>query len=277
MHLQPGGATALLEQAEQQEEPGDGQAVAQHLDHRAMQASGLQAEHAEHDVTHVAQRCVRDQHLVMPLAQREHGAVHDADRRQHHHDRGGVLGDVGAERHGEPDEAVGAHLGQHARHQRRAGRRGLAVGQRQPGVEREQRALDRAGHGHGDEHEQLLARASACSALQRRVIERPLRPSVLRSPPRARSRPRAAARCRPSCRGRTSSPPVAAARRRTRGSAAPSGSGPLPTARRTRAGPAPGRCRAGPPGAPAAGRGTAGCALLRSARRRPAPPETAAR
>ena len=61
-------------------------------------------------------------------------------------------------------QAVAAHLEQHARQEDRPGRRRLDVGQRQPGVEREHRHLDREA-GQEQQEDQHLRAASSESVL----------------------------------------------------------------------------------------------------------------
>ena len=67
------------------------------------------------------------------------------------------LSALGHDRHGDPDEAVGAHLQQDAGEQHRTdgGRRGVRV--RQPGVQRPHRRLDREAETHRDEGHDLHA------------------------------------------------------------------------------------------------------------------------
>ena len=62
---------------------------------------------------------------------------------------------VGRQRHAQPQKAVDADLEQDAGQQHAAGGRRLDVGQRQPGVQREQRHLDGEADHHGDEHPEL--------------------------------------------------------------------------------------------------------------------------
>ena len=66
-----------------------------------------------------------------------------------------VAAGVGQERQAEADEAVGAHLQQHAGQDDRAGGRRLDVRVGQPGVEREHRHLDREAEEEGQEHPEL--------------------------------------------------------------------------------------------------------------------------
>ena len=138
-----------------------------------MQARGLQAEHTQHDVAHVAERGIGDELFVLRLAQCQHRAVDDAGRGQQHDVGRGPGGHVGAQRHGQLDEAEGAHLGHHTGQQRGARGRGLAVGQRQPGMEGEDRALDEAGQKDGRKHEKLRARAQV-QAVERGEVEGPV-------------------------------------------------------------------------------------------------------
>ena len=150
------GVVAFVEHADDQEQAAGRQAVVDHLQQTAGQAGAVEGEHAEHAEAQMADAAVGDQLLDVVLGLGAEAAVDDADDRQGADQRhADADAGVGGQRQAQPQEAVGAHLEQHAGQEHAAGRRRLDVGQRQPGVHREQRHLDReAGH-HGQEDPEL--------------------------------------------------------------------------------------------------------------------------
>ena len=132
--------------------------MAEDLQQRAVRGALLEAENAEHDEAHVAERRIGDHRLPRGLAQCQHGAVQDARHRQQRHQRRPLHGGVGRQRQRQLDQAERAHLRHQPGHQRCTGGRGGAIGRRQPRMEWHQRALDRAGQHHREEHEGLLPR-----------------------------------------------------------------------------------------------------------------------
>ena len=82
--------------------------------------------------------------MPMTASPARHGANQDARLRE--------------EREGEPHQAVGPHLQHHAREDHRAGRGRLDVRVREPGVEREQRHLDRERQREREEEPELLVK-----------------------------------------------------------------------------------------------------------------------
>jgi hypothetical protein len=107
---------------------------------------------AEHDESQVAHRRICDQLLHVRLHHRDERAVDDADHGEQAEPGGEVERRRGEQREREPQQAVGPHLQQHAGedHGSRGGR--LDVRVRQPGVEGEERHLDRKRDSEGEEH-----------------------------------------------------------------------------------------------------------------------------
>jgi hypothetical protein len=68
------GVAAFVDHADHQEQAGRHEAVADHLDHRALDAHQLQAQQPEHHVAEVADRRVGDDLLDVVLHQRQAGA-----------------------------------------------------------------------------------------------------------------------------------------------------------------------------------------------------------
>ena len=134
---------AVVDHADEQEQPAGRQAVVDHLQHAAGDARRVQREQAQHAEAQVGHAAVGDQLLDVALRQRTERAVNDAADRersqQRHADR---QAGVGKQRQAQPQKAVGAELQQHAGQQHAAGRRRFDVRQRQPGVQRKHRHLD---------------------------------------------------------------------------------------------------------------------------------------
>jgi hypothetical protein len=84
-------------------------------------------------------------------AHREQRSVHDAERSEHHEERRRLDGDTREHLDPEAQEPVRAHLQEHAREQHGARGGGLGVRVREPGVEGEDRDLDREGQREGRE------------------------------------------------------------------------------------------------------------------------------
>ena len=106
--------------------------------------------------------------VAVRLHQRNERAVQDARHRQPAQERRRLARRVGEERDRQAQEAVGAHLQQHAGEDHATGGRRLDVGVRQPGVERQHRHLD--GEGQREGHEQPASAAAgpgaACSQVE---------------------------------------------------------------------------------------------------------------
>ena len=126
----------------------------------------------------VGDRRVRDQPLEVLLHRGDDRAVDDADDAEREEQRREVDRRLGEQVEAEAQEAVGAELQHDAGEDHRAGRRRLGVGVGQPGVEREQRHLDREGDGEAEE--QPAAPSSCAIAL---VARRSSTRSKVRSPP----------------------------------------------------------------------------------------------
>ena len=142
---------AIREHPDEAEQAAGADAVRQHLIHRALHALQVHRRRAEHDEAHVADRRVGHQLLHVRLHHRHQRAVDDGDHRQDGERRREVERGLGEERKREPHQAVAAHLQHHAgqNHRARRGRLDVRVGQ--PGVEREERHLDRKGQREGEE------------------------------------------------------------------------------------------------------------------------------
>ena len=151
-----GGAPPLPDHADEEEQGAGGQAVVDHLEHAAGDPLGAEGEEAEHDEGHVDDRRVGDQPLEVLLHDRDDGAVDDADRGQGEQGRGQVDGAPGKHEEAEAQQPVGAELEEDAGQDHRPGGRRLGVGVGQPAVERDQRDLDREGHGDTAEDQGLV-------------------------------------------------------------------------------------------------------------------------
>ncbi len=157
-----GSGPRVQDPGEQEQGTGE-QAVADHLRHRAGDrhrgrvrlGPGGQPGRAQsqQDVAHVVDGGVGDHPLEVGLGQRDQCSVQHRDHSQGHEHRGVGAPRLGQDRHGDADEAVGAHLQQHPGQDRRTGRGRVGVGGRQPGVERHQGGLDRQTEGHGQQHQ----------------------------------------------------------------------------------------------------------------------------
>ena len=145
------GVAALVDHPDEEEQGAGREAVVDHLQDRALQALGREGEGAEHDEAEVGHRRVGDQPLEVLLHRGHDRGVDDADHPEGDHEGGEVDRRFGEQVEAEAQEPVGPELQHDAGQDHRARRRGLGVGVGQPGVEREQRRLDREGQGEGQE------------------------------------------------------------------------------------------------------------------------------
>ena len=125
------------------EERAGGDAVVEHLIDRALNRRGVEGENSEDDEAEVADRGIGHEALQVGLHRGDERAVDDADDRENGDRRGHAMRRFREERQAEAQDAVGAELQHHARedHGAGGGRFGVRVGQ--PGVQREERHLDR--------------------------------------------------------------------------------------------------------------------------------------
>jgi hypothetical protein len=98
----------LVDHADQEEQRAGGDAVADHHHQRPLHRLQGHGEDAEHHEAEVRDRRVGDELLEVGLHQRHQRAVDDADHREHERSPSApcVHGDLGEERHREPQEAV---------------------------------------------------------------------------------------------------------------------------------------------------------------------------
>ena len=136
---------AVVEHADDQEQRGRYDAVAQHLNQRALDPLGGRGEDADGDEAHMRHRGIGDQLLHVLLRERHQRGVddgHDAEGVDERREEDRSLGEHGQR---EAQEAVGAELQQHGgKHDRTRGRR-LDMGVGQPRVQRPHGQLDREG------------------------------------------------------------------------------------------------------------------------------------
>ncbi len=122
---------------------------------------------AEHDEAQVAYRRIRDQLLHVGLHQSDQRAVEDADDCESHDPGRGFVRGVGEQRQAETHQSVGAHFQHDAGQHDGAGGGRFDVGVGQPGVQREQRDLDRKGNEECQEQQHFgLTAQGEAAALQ---------------------------------------------------------------------------------------------------------------
>ena len=148
----------IRQHADDEEEPAGADAVVQHLIDGALHALRVHRGDAEHDEPEMADARIRDELLHVGLHHRDQRAVDDADDREDGEIRREERGGERKERKRESHAAVRAHLQQHAGQNHRAGGRRLDVRVGQPGVEREQRHLDRERERERQEEPELQVR-----------------------------------------------------------------------------------------------------------------------
>ena len=132
--------------------------MVEHQEHATGQALGAEGDGAERDEADLGQRGVGHQPLQVTLGAGDDGTVDDPDDGQGEQQRRQRLRGLGEQAEVEADDPVGAQLGQHAREQHRALLGRLRVGVGRPGVQREERRLDREGRREGQEEKDLRRR-----------------------------------------------------------------------------------------------------------------------
>ena len=145
------GVAPLVDHPDEEEERAGGEAVVHHLHHAALDALGGEGEGAEDDEAEVGDRRVGDEPLQVALHRGDDGAVEDADHAEGHHRGREPHRGLGEEVEAEANEPVGAELQHDAGQDHGARGGGLGVGVGQPGVQREQRHLDRERDGEREE------------------------------------------------------------------------------------------------------------------------------
>src|SRR6202022_1279970 len=148
-------AGAALDHADHEEERGDDHTVVDHLDQRPLDPQQVAGEDPEPDEPEVTHRGVGDQALQVGLHQRHEGAVKDADGRQDRQRTAQAVRRIREERQVEAQKAIGAEFRDQTREDDHDRDRRRGICRRQPGVQREDRHLDREGEAEPDE-EQLL-------------------------------------------------------------------------------------------------------------------------
>ena len=153
---------AVVNHADQDKEHRRDRAVIEHLEHGAVDAGRGKPGQPQHHVSHVADRGVRDQLLVISLRHRAQRPVHDVDR-AHDAQKDPRQFMAGRRQNPEihPQDSVSAHLEQHAGQDHADCGGCLDVGVRQPGMEREGRNLDREADEQGDPGDPLEGHAIA--------------------------------------------------------------------------------------------------------------------
>ena len=109
----------------------------------------------DHHEAHVGDAGVGNQPLDVGLGKGQQGAIDDADEAEHHGVGGKLGGRLGEERQGKAQQAVGRGFQQDAREIHGACGGRLAVGIREPAMERHQGHLDREGDEEA-QHQQPL-------------------------------------------------------------------------------------------------------------------------
>ncbi|MPL74842.1 hypothetical protein SDC9_20661 [bioreactor metagenome] len=167
------GVHPVVDHADRKEQRPRDEAVAQHLEDRAVDALLVRREDAHGDIAHVRHRRIGDQLLHVGLRKCHQRGVDDGDRRHPEHHRGHHLSAHREHRQREAQEAVAAHLQHHRRQDHRARRRRLNVRVGQPGVHRPHRHLHREGGEEGEEQQRLHA-ADDVEAQHREAVGREL-------------------------------------------------------------------------------------------------------
>ena len=133
--------------------------MADHLQHGATDAEGIDRPDAKQHEAHVAHRAAGDSPFDVVLGKGIEGPVDDVDDPQHHQSWGQLQVDLRQHLHVEAQQGIAAHLQQHPRKQHRHRRIGLTVGIGQPGVQGEHGQLDAKAHQETEIAEQAEAAA----------------------------------------------------------------------------------------------------------------------
>ena len=135
---------AIVDHADQDKEHRRDGAVIEHLQHRAVDSRRRERRQPEHHVTHVANRRIGNQLLIVSLRHRAHRAIYYVDSADHAEEQPRELV-AGGRQHRKVDaqNAVGAHFQQHAGENHGNSGRRFDVRVGQPCMERKRRNLDR--------------------------------------------------------------------------------------------------------------------------------------
>ena len=146
---------AVVGGADQEEQAGTDQAMADHLQHRAAGAEGTETADADQHEPHVTDGAVSDLSLQVPLGEGGQRRIDDVDHPEHDQ-QWCELGVSGRQQLAvEAQQGVAAHLQQDAGQQHVHRSCGLAMGIRQPGVQGDDRQLDAEGDQQTGVTEQL--------------------------------------------------------------------------------------------------------------------------
>ena len=146
---------AVRQHADDEEEAAGADAVAEHLVDGAGHALRVHRGDPEHHEAEMADARVGHQLLHVRLHHRDERAVDDADDGEHGERRREVGRGLREQRERKPHEAIGAHFQHHAGQNHGPRGRRLDVRVWQPGVEREQRYLDRERQREREEEPEL--------------------------------------------------------------------------------------------------------------------------
>ena len=130
---------ALVQLAAKDKQAGSGQAVGNHLNHRALVSQLAAGIDSNQHKAHVGNGGVSNQTLDIVLAEGHPRAVENTDDAQPHGDRGKFGGSVREQRQRKAQQAVGRGFQQNPREVNGTGGRRLRVRVRQPAVQRNHR------------------------------------------------------------------------------------------------------------------------------------------
>ena len=152
------GRRAPLHHRGEQEQRRRDEPVVDRLEDRAVEAEVVRREEAERDQPHLGEARVGDHPAHVGRAEGEQRAVEEPDRRQHEDRHAEVVHRLRELRDHDPQEPVDRRLRDDAREHRGDLGRRLAVGVRQPAVQREERRLDRERDREAEEDPGVRAR-----------------------------------------------------------------------------------------------------------------------